>query len=75
MNEWISVNDRLPNDKDGFVLVVANGNYKNIQFICALTLAEYSCEEGWILESYPDWETPDVTYWMPLPEPPEGERK
>jgi hypothetical protein len=26
--------------------------------------------EGWLLEAYPEWENPQVTYWMPLPESP-----
>ena len=70
-NEWISVKDRLPEDEDSLVLAVANGKYKNVQLINAVMLAEYNHKEGWILELYPEWETPDVTYWMPLPEPPE----
>lgn len=33
----------------------------------ALTAAE-----RWLFEAYPDWDDPQVTYWMPLPERPEG---
>ena len=33
-------------------------------------LAEFSKDEGWILEMWPEWEDPFVTYWMPLPKPP-----
>ncbi len=71
MCEWISVNDGLPEDADGCVLVAANGAYKNIQLINALMMAEYNQEEGWILEMYPEYEEVEVTHWMPLPQPPE----
>ncbi len=73
MSEWISVKDALPGIQDGMVLAVVSGRYKNIRFDHAVELAEYNSREGWILEAYPEWETPDAAYWMPLPEPPEGE--
>lgn len=69
-NNWISAKDRLPDDKYGFVLVVANGKYKNVELIDAIMLAEYYREEGWVLEMYPEWKTPEVSHWIPLPEPP-----
>lgn len=67
---WISVNDRLPEDEQE-VLVLANGRpQKNIELINACELATFYAGEGWLLEAYPEWENPQVTYWMPLPEPP-----
>jgi hypothetical protein len=33
-------------------------------------LATFYAGEGWLLEAYPDWDDPQVTYWMPLPELP-----
>ena len=71
MNEWISVKDRLP-EIDGNVLVIVNGRpHKNVTLESAYELAEFSPAFGWIMEMWPEWETPDVTHWMPLPEPPE----
>lgn len=47
---------------------------KNITLIGAYELGEFDTDEGWILEMWPEWKDPKVTYWMPLPEPPEEEK-
>ena len=65
---WIPVTERLPEDGYG-VLVTVNGKHNNITFVNALEIAEYGNTEGWIIEGYLDWINPDVTAWMPLPEP------
>ena len=65
---WIPVSERLPEDGYG-VLVTVNGKHNNITFINALEIAEYDSTDGWIVEGYLDWTNPDVTAWMPLPEP------
>jgi hypothetical protein len=68
---WISVEDRLP-DTDDSLLVICNGEYKNIRFINAYEFAIYdTVEDEWILESYPQAAV-TVTHWMPLPNPPKG---
>ena len=67
---WISVKDRLPDDSDKIVLVIANGKFGNITLDEAFELACYYKDYGWVLESYPDMENVRVTHWMPLPEPP-----
>lgn len=75
VQEWISVNDRLP-DQDGEVLVIVSGTpQKNITLNCAYELAEYDPYDGWIMEMWPEWEDAVVTHWMPLslPQPPKGE--
>lgn len=70
---WIPVTDRLPED-DHDVLIVGSGSpVKNVRLENSLEIARFSKDEGWILECWPDWETPIVTHWMPLPEPPKGE--
>ena len=65
---WIPVTERLPEDEYG-VLATVNGKHNNTTFIDALEIAEYDSDEGWIIEGYLDWINPDVTAWMPLPEP------
>lgn len=73
VQEWISVNDRLP-DGFGEVLVIVSGKpQKNITLDAAYELAEYDHGEGWIIEMWPEWEDAVVTHWMPLPQPPKGE--
>ncbi len=70
MSEWISVKDRLP-ETGGMVLVIASGKpMSNLTLNGAYELAEYA-PEGWIFETWPEWENADVTHWMPLPPPPE----
>lgn len=70
---WIPVEERLP-DYDDLVLVIASGKPKeNITLDEAFELATlYS--DGWCLETWPEWTGANVTYWMPLPEPPEEEK-
>ena len=65
---WIPVSERLPEEGYG-VLATVNGKHNNTTFIDALEIAEYDSDEGWIIEGYLDWINPDVTAWMPLPEP------
>ena len=66
---WIPVAERLPGNDD-FVLVIVSGKVGKITLDNAIELASFSMDEGWILEMWPEWEDPKVTYWMPLPEPP-----
>ena len=73
VQEWISVEDRLP-DQSGEVLVIVSGNpQKNITLNCAYELAEYDHYDGWIMEMWPEWEDAVVTHWMPMPQPPKGD--
>lgn len=68
--DWISVEDRLPED-DGDVLAIASGYpTPNITLEDVLVVAAFCEGEGWYIEEYPDWDNPIITYWMPLPEPP-----
>ena len=75
VGKWISVKDRLP-DYMGEVLVIVSGKpHENITLDGAYEIAEYDPVEGWILEMWPEWCSGVVTHWMPLPEPPEEEKK
>lgn len=68
--EWISVEDRLPED-DGDVLAIVSGYpTPNITLEDVLVVAAFCEGERWYIEEYPDWDNPIITYWMPLPEPP-----
>lgn len=77
MNQWISVKDRLPQKITNKVLVLCKNKYVGFGHY-----EKYKGAETWYnLESqkpFNDWdlddcETYEVTHWMPLPEPPEGE--
>ena len=69
VNGWISVKDRLP-DKNGQYLCWFGKN------IVAKGMAIVTYLEMWqafgSLESLENY--PNVTHWMPLPEPPEEEK-
>ena len=76
VQEWISVKDRLPDNKEyDWVLaqVVEDNGFMHIP-----TVMEYrQSKNDWFEETY-GWLSDHngiftVTYWMPLPEPPKGE--
>lgn len=85
MSNWISVNDRLP-DEDGEYLVFFNGEPSEM---CVLNFATVlsNADEAWFAfenRNYSGWydwdwaereyyEVDGVTHWQPLPEPPKGE--
>ena len=70
VQEWISVDDRLPEDSnDGFAdaVLVTDGFVQHMAYFVG---GEWRfAESGEIKE--PMWYR--VTHWMPLPEPPKGE--
>lgn len=68
--EWINAKKQLPENPDEMVLCIVSGRYKNLEFRKSYKIASFSWDLGWMLESYPEWETPEVSWWMPLPEPP-----
>lgn len=63
---WISVKDRMPKDETEVVIIVQHkiGWYRAFA---------WHDEYGWhsSAEEFGDGESDFVTYWMPLPEPPE----
>ena len=71
MMEWCDAGIELPCSSDELVLVIINGKHRNTEFVNAIEMAVYSDADGWILEHYPEWEKPNVSHWMPLPELPE----
>lgn len=72
VGEWIPVSERLPEDENE-VLITVNGKLNNIIFDNAIEKGFYNEDDGWILDGYLDWTTPQVTAWRPLPEPYKGE--
>lgn len=65
-NHWISVEEQLPED-DVLVLVTVSGIYNALTFANAIQIGVYD-RDGWSIEGYEDWNNPNVTAWMPLPE-------
>ena len=59
VQEWISVDDRLPEPKEKAICIDAEGN---------IIIGTY-IEWGWMFPCY----CKRPTHWMPLPEPPKGE--
>ena len=66
-NTWISCSERMPECEE-IVLIQVSGRFRNIVFEDAFEMAEYTSNDGRVLESYPEWVNPNVIAWMPLPE-------
>lgn len=67
---WISAEEGLPEVSD-VVLVIANGQPRpGVTLHNAFLIASYWAEDGWIADGYEDWQSINVSHWMPLPEAP-----
>ena len=64
--EWISVDDRLPEEDGYYLCCIKSSLYPDRVYIDILECDKGSFEEGHIY-------TDTVTHWMLLPEPPKGE--
>lgn len=69
--QWISVKDGLPEPGEN-VLVQANGTVGQIAYDNDIVYA-YHMDEGCFLDNLTNVIIPEVTHWMPKPEPPKGE--
>lgn len=76
---WIPVTERLP-EPDEEVLLIANGQSGRMYYIGCLHHVEAgkswltgitSKESDWNIWGWSYLKEPNVTHWMPLPEPPE----
>ena len=64
--EWISVEDRLPEDSDDYLVYVRYTPFTKI-----VTKRSYSKERGWYGVQHSHYYIEiGVTHWMPLPAPP-----
>ena len=67
VQEWISVDDRLP-DESGYYLVVYRDKYNGSISIAFDNYVKCGAGEWWANEF-----THNITHWMPPPQPPKGE--
>ena len=58
---WISVDERLPETEEKYLVCTTNGNIGVGSFIDYYGKGTHLCFDCWA-----------VTHWMPLPEPPKG---
>ena len=81
VQEWISVDDRLPSDEQD-VLVIAHGwdgrlvyvgSHKRVEAQKSWLTGITSKSSEWLLWGWSYLKEPMVTHWMPLPQPPKGE--
>ena len=74
MSKWISVKDKLP-EMETPVLAIVKGQIRMAEIRTEYPNLEdtYSAFEYWDcpLNDGQDWQNEDVTYWMPLPNPPQ----
>ena len=71
-NKWVSVENAMPPEHEP-VLCIASGSPKpNITLEDAYQFGSWNKADGWIIDEYLDWEDADVSWWMPLPTPPDG---
>ena len=64
VQEWISVDDRLPESGKEGVLIALRWGEVDVGW----------CEDGrWSSEFIDEYEEGEVTHWMPIPQPPKGE--
>ena len=73
-HRWIPVEERLP-EEDVIVLVTVSGFYSHFTFSNTIELGNLCSDGSWFIEGYPDWDNPEVTAWMPLPEPYQEEKR
>lgn len=66
--EWISIDDKKPNIKEG-VLVCLNNGFITVAYLVETEIA-YNWQIFGDLDTFLVDKKDKVTHWMPLPEPP-----
>ena len=72
-NEWVNVEESLPEEGESVLCIVNGKPGKNITLCEAYQLGVWYKEDGWLIDEYPEWRDVEVLWWMPLPDAPEGE--
>ena len=72
-NEWVNVEERLPEEGESVLCIVNGKPRKNITLCEAYQLGVWCKEDGWLIDEYSEWRDVEVLWWMPLPDAPEGE--
>lgn len=72
--EWIDAKVELPPDDVAVLVIVSGKPCENITLVNTPCIGECSKSEWWMIDEFPAWENPQVSYWMPLPETPEEEK-
>ena len=71
LDRWIPVAERLPDEYQGVLCIVDGQPAENITLKGAYQIGEWDGCGGWIIEEWPEWEDAKVSWWRPLPGPPE----
>ena len=75
MSEWIRVDERMPEEHEPVLCIVSGKPKSNITLEKAYQLGLWNKDDGWIIDEWLNWEDANVSWWMPLPEPPEEDRQ
>lgn len=70
-NEWVSVEDAMPPEHEPVLCIVDGKPKPNITLEDAYQIGSWNKADGWIIDEYLYWEDADVSWWMPLPAPPD----
>ena len=70
-NEWVRVEDAMPPEHEPVLCIVSGKPKPNITLEDAYQIGTWNKADGWIIDEYLDWEDADVSWWMPLPTPPD----
>ena len=71
VQEWISVDDRLPKEGEYVLCVLKGFNYGGKIQVCKFVPADKFKDKPYFEHFRNGF--PSVTHWMPMPEPPKGE--
>lgn len=71
VQEWISVEDRLPEEGEYVLCVLKGFNYGGKIQVCKFVPADKFKDKPYFEHFRNGF--PSVTHWMPLPNPPKGE--
>lgn len=70
-NEWVSVEERLPEEDKPVLCIVSGKPRSNIILDEAYQLGSWNYADGWMIDEWPDWEDAAVAWWRELPPPPD----